>query len=91
MPVTFTCFAITAASISGVPPFNGFFSKELVYDAALERGSYFLSERRGQYCSKSGEPNNWVTGTASGKSYDCTPGIGSENKDEKKKEIIQFI
>jgi formate hydrogenlyase subunit 3/multisubunit Na+/H+ antiporter MnhD subunit len=38
MPVTFVCFIIAAASISGVPPFNGFFSKELVYDGALERG-----------------------------------------------------
>jgi NADH-quinone oxidoreductase subunit L len=41
MPVTFVCFIITALSISGVPPFNGFFSKELVYDAALERGFIF--------------------------------------------------
>jgi len=41
MPITFICFIITAASISGVPPFNGFFSKELVYDAALERGLLF--------------------------------------------------
>ena len=41
MPVTFTCFAIAAVSISGVPPFNGFFSKELIYDAALERGWIF--------------------------------------------------
>jgi len=41
MPVTFVCFVITAVSISGVPPFNGFFSKELVYDAALERGTIF--------------------------------------------------
>lgn len=41
MPVTFTCFLITAASISGVPPFNGFFSKELIYDGALERGMIF--------------------------------------------------
>ena len=38
MPVTFICFIIAAAAISGVPPFNGFFSKELVYDGALERG-----------------------------------------------------
>jgi NADH-quinone oxidoreductase subunit L len=36
MPVTFTCFIIAAAAISGVPPFNGFFSKELIYDGALE-------------------------------------------------------
>lgn len=41
MPVTFACFLITALSISGVPPFNGFFSKELVYDGALERGMIF--------------------------------------------------
>ncbi|MFH0790794.1 MAG: proton-conducting transporter membrane subunit, partial [Candidatus Omnitrophota bacterium] len=41
MPVTFICFIITAVSISGVPPFNGFFSKELVYDGALERGWIF--------------------------------------------------
>ena len=38
MPVTSICFIVAAASISGVPPFNGFFSKELVYDGALERG-----------------------------------------------------
>jgi NADH-quinone oxidoreductase subunit L len=36
MPVTFGCFIVAAAAISGVPPFNGFFSKELVYDGALE-------------------------------------------------------
>jgi len=41
MPVTFVCFLITAASISGVPPFNGFFSKEMVYASAMERGSIF--------------------------------------------------
>ncbi|MDP2921307.1 MAG: proton-conducting transporter membrane subunit [Candidatus Omnitrophota bacterium] len=43
MPVTFICFIITAVSISGVPPFNGFFSKELVYDGALERGWIFYA------------------------------------------------
>ncbi len=36
MPVTVICFIVAAVSISGVPPFNGFFSKEMVYDAALE-------------------------------------------------------
>lgn len=41
MPVTFGCFLITAVAISGVWPFNGFFSKELVYDAAIERGMIF--------------------------------------------------
>jgi NADH-quinone oxidoreductase subunit L len=43
MPVTFACFIVTAASISGVPPFNGFFSKELVYHGALERGWIFYA------------------------------------------------
>jgi NADH-quinone oxidoreductase subunit L len=43
MPVTTVCFLIAAASISGVPPFNGFFSKELVYDGALERGWIFYA------------------------------------------------
>lgn len=41
MPITFACFIVTAVSISGVPPFNGFFSKELVYDGALQRGLVF--------------------------------------------------
>ena len=41
MPITYLCFIIAAISISGVPPFNGFFSKELVYDGALERGWIF--------------------------------------------------
>jgi NADH-quinone oxidoreductase subunit L len=41
MPVTFICFIVAAASISGVPPFNGFFSKELVYDGALARGQWY--------------------------------------------------
>ena len=43
MPVTMICFLVAAASISGVPPFNGFFSKELVYDGALERGWIFYA------------------------------------------------
>ncbi|HBC86209.1 MAG TPA: proton-conducting membrane transporter [Lentisphaeria bacterium] len=43
MPVTFTCFIIAAAAISGVPPLNGFFSKELVYDGALERHWIFYA------------------------------------------------
>ena len=38
MPVTTICFLIAALSISGVPPFNGFFSKEMVFDAAIESG-----------------------------------------------------
>ncbi|MCX6111815.1 MAG: NADH-quinone oxidoreductase subunit L [Proteobacteria bacterium] len=41
MPVTFICFVIAALSISGTPFFNGFFSKELIYDGALESGMIF--------------------------------------------------
>ena len=41
MPVTFTCFIIAAAAISGVPPLNGFFSKELIFDGALESNMIF--------------------------------------------------
>ncbi len=43
MPVTFVCFIVAAAAISGVPPLNGFFSKELVYDGALERHWIFYA------------------------------------------------
>ena len=41
MPVTFACFFVTAIAISGAPPLNGFYSKELVYDAALQRHVLF--------------------------------------------------
>jgi NADH-quinone oxidoreductase subunit L len=40
MPITFGCFIIAAAAISGVPPLNGFWSKELVYAGALASGSF---------------------------------------------------
>lgn len=35
MPVTFACGLILALSISGVPPFNGFASKWMIYQGAL--------------------------------------------------------
>ena len=41
MPITFGAFIIAAMAISGVPPLNGFFSKELVYDGALKSGAIF--------------------------------------------------
>lgn len=43
MPVTFVLFVIVAAAICGVPPLNGFFSKELIYEAALARGWPFYA------------------------------------------------
>jgi len=41
MPVTMVSFLIAAASIAGFPLTNGFYSKELVFDAALESGTIF--------------------------------------------------
>ena len=41
MPATFVCFVVAAASIAGFPMTNGFFSKELIFTAALERGVIF--------------------------------------------------
>lgn len=41
MPVTMSCFTISALAIAGIPPFNGFFSKELIFDAALESHAVF--------------------------------------------------
>lgn len=43
MPITFILFIIAAAAISGFPLTNGFFSKELIYDGALERGWIFYA------------------------------------------------
>ncbi len=49
MPVTGICFIIAAASISGIAPFNGFFSKELVYKGTLQTGYilFFLAAEIG--------------------------------------------
>ncbi|MFH1942558.1 MAG: NADH-quinone oxidoreductase subunit L [bacterium] len=38
MPVTFVTCAIAALSISGVPPFNGFISKWMVYQGTIDFG-----------------------------------------------------
>lgn len=43
MPVTAVSFLIAAASIAGLPFTNGFYSKELVFDAALESGVVFYA------------------------------------------------
>jgi len=46
MPKTTICFLIGAFSISGIPPFNGFASKWLIYQAAfskaVETGNFFF-------------------------------------------------
>ncbi|MCL2513727.1 MAG: complex I subunit 5 family protein [Oscillospiraceae bacterium] len=41
MPVTMICFLVSAASIAGFPMTNGFFSKELIFDGAIESGIIF--------------------------------------------------
>jgi formate hydrogenlyase subunit 3/multisubunit Na+/H+ antiporter MnhD subunit len=39
MPVTFAAFLIAALSLSGIPPFNGFVSKWMVYQGVLQMGA----------------------------------------------------
>jgi len=43
MPITTAVFAIGAFSISGIPPFNGFISKWLIYQAAMDKGEVSLA------------------------------------------------
>jgi NADH-quinone oxidoreductase subunit L len=43
MPITCAAFVVAALSISGVPLFNGFYSKEFIYDGAMERGFIFYA------------------------------------------------
>ena len=38
MPVTFACFLVASLSISGIPPFNGFVSKWMIYQGIIESG-----------------------------------------------------
>ena len=41
MPVTCACFLVLAAAIAGFPLTNGFFSKELIFDGAIESHLFF--------------------------------------------------
>jgi NADH:ubiquinone oxidoreductase subunit 5 (subunit L)/multisubunit Na+/H+ antiporter MnhA subunit len=43
MPFTLAFFMIGALSLAGVPPFSGFTSKWLIYEAAMEQGQVFLA------------------------------------------------
>jgi len=40
MPVTFASFLLASLAISGVPPFNGFVSKWMVYQGIIESGKH---------------------------------------------------
>ena len=42
MPLTALCAFVAAASISGIPPFNGYFSKEFIYHGAKETGLWIF-------------------------------------------------
>jgi NADH-quinone oxidoreductase subunit L len=42
MPVTFLTFLIGALALCGVPPFSGFYSKDLILAQALEEKNYIL-------------------------------------------------
>jgi formate hydrogenlyase subunit 3/multisubunit Na+/H+ antiporter MnhD subunit len=39
MPLTFITFLIAALSVSGIPPFNGFVSKWMVYQSVIQMGA----------------------------------------------------
>ena len=43
MPVTLTFFMVGALSLAGVPPFSGFTSKWIIYEAAMKSGQVFLA------------------------------------------------
>jgi formate hydrogenlyase subunit 3/multisubunit Na+/H+ antiporter MnhD subunit len=43
MPVTFLCFSAALFSAAGMPPFNGFNSKLVIYYALIERGELVLA------------------------------------------------
>jgi formate hydrogenlyase subunit 3/multisubunit Na+/H+ antiporter MnhD subunit len=43
MPITFAIFLFSGLSLAGIPPLNGFSSKWLIYEAALESGHYWMA------------------------------------------------
>lgn len=43
MPITFAIFLFSGLSLAGVPPLNGFSSKWIIYEAALQSGHYFMA------------------------------------------------
>ena len=42
MPLTATCFLMGTMALIAIPGFSGFFSKELILDAALEKSPFFF-------------------------------------------------
>ncbi|MFD1512203.1 hydrogen gas-evolving membrane-bound hydrogenase subunit E [Halomarina rubra] len=41
LPITAAIATVACLSMAGIPPFNGFFSKELLFEAAWETGAHF--------------------------------------------------
>jgi formate hydrogenlyase subunit 3/multisubunit Na+/H+ antiporter MnhD subunit len=48
MPITFATCLIAALSISGIPPFNGFVSKWMVYQGVIEMGTAQIGSSAGK-------------------------------------------
>ena len=42
LPTTFAASLVGVLSLSGIPPFNGFWSKELIFESMMEAGNYAL-------------------------------------------------
>ena len=42
MPITAVCFLVANLAISGIPPFSGFWSKDPIIGAALDKGNYVI-------------------------------------------------
>ncbi|WIG58404.1 MAG: NADH-ubiquinone oxidoreductase chain L [Ktedonobacterales bacterium] len=42
MPITALCFLVATLSISGIPPFDGFWSKDPIIATSLDRGNYVV-------------------------------------------------
>jgi NADH-quinone oxidoreductase subunit L len=97
MPITFACFIIAAASIAGFPLTNGFFSKEMIFDSALESGVIFyiiavagafftaISFLKLGHAAFMGKPNDGrpnVNTPYDGKSSDGKPNVDSDKVKE---------
>ena len=41
MPITFSTFVIGSLSLSAIPPFNGFWSKDMILESAYRQGGFF--------------------------------------------------
>lgn len=75
-----------------------FYDEYQIYLPGKIDDDFYLSVRRGQYCHKKGDEEQWLTGKinyVSGSNhmaYDCTPGAGNEDKSlEKMRDYPIFL